>query len=437
MSEPTIPPEIEAVPKRGKGRFFVLGCVVPVAVAALLLVALVWNFKNNLREKMGAGPGAQGAPAWVDGNHRFVPWATPGITYDGPGKLVVYMDNGCKAGAGMADPPGGVIATGKGVTCRDALASVLVPSPRELAVHLPAGYDEAKGKLPLIVAFHGFGQRPGHSVYAFAKALDAAQAEGRLPLTVTAFVDSSLGGTGLDDKRTPWDENGGSWGVNSNIGQYSDHFRQEMLPHLLATYRISERPDETILLGGSMGGTIAINRMIEDPKRFPLVGAFYPGLDLRYSCGGEDRLANYNADCYRSIENDDPKRKMTTHEGVRGRLFTERMFLFPVFDSDRKPGPAWTEDKPVWQRVRENNPTDRLRDAKPNLAGVKLWYLVGDQDDFNIDAQRHEFDKLAEAAGIALYPADHVREGRHDMAFFHQYTDEAIAWMNKELTGKN
>jgi hypothetical protein len=37
--------------------------------------------------------------------------------------------------------------------------------------------------------------------------------------------------------------------------------------------------------------------MLDDPARFPNVGAFYPALDLRYSCNG-NRLADCRPDCY-------------------------------------------------------------------------------------------------------------------------------------------
>ncbi|MDP8224128.1 MAG: alpha/beta hydrolase-fold protein [Candidatus Lernaella stagnicola] len=425
-----------AAPRKPRRKLVVIGCLVPAVVLVLLAVIIVVSVSRQRAGWRKQAAPNKGQPEWVPDGMRFVPWASPGISYDGPGTIVAYMQRGCREGEGMADPLGGVTATGKGIRCREGFPSRMVAGPRDMFIHLPAGYEETTDKLPLIVAFHGFGQRPGHAIYAFAKALDEAQQAGRLPATITVFPDSSLGGNGLDDLSTPWDENGGSWGVNSNVGRFADHFTQEIMPYLLETYRISDKPGDTVLLGGSMGGMMAINYMLDDPRRFPNVGAFYPGLDLRYSCGGDNRLADYSPDCYQPITKDRPNRKMTTHEGIRGRLFVERMFLHPVFDSDKLGGPVWTDEKAVWERVRDNNPVDRLRAEKPDLRGVHIWYLVGDKDDFNIDAQRFEFDKLVTAAGATLYPEAHVRPGRHDMPFFNKHLREAINWMNQRFQAK-
>lgn len=416
-----------------KKRRLLLGCLVPILIVFVMVAVFLASTKRNRAKWQNQAGGRKAQPAWVPEGMRFVPWAAPGITYDGPGRLVVYMERGCREGAGVADPVNGIVATGKGVTCRVGFVSTMVPGPREMVVHLPANFETTPGALPVVYAFHGFGQRPGHSVAAFAGAVDEAQAAGRLPPLITVFLDSSLGGNGLDDLATPWDENGGNWGVNSNRGRFADHFKQEIVPHVVETYRASDEGAKTILLGASMGGTMAVNYMIDDPQRFPNIGAFYPAVDLRFSCGGDDRLGDYSPDCYEPITRDNPNRPMTTHEGMRGRLFSERMFLFPVFNSDSRPGPVWQDNKPVWERVKADNPVDRLRDEKPDLKGTHMWYLVGDKDDFNIDAQVKLFDQLARAAGVSLAPDNHLRPGRHDMGFFHKHVREAIAWMNVRL----
>jgi pimeloyl-ACP methyl ester carboxylesterase len=255
---------------------------------------------------------------------------------------------------------------------------------------------------------------------------------GKLPKVVTAFPDFSISGNGLDDLTTPYEDGGGSWGIDSNLGRFATHFREELLPFLLKTYRVSAEPGKTILLGGSMGGMMAINFALDEPKRFPNIGAFYPPLDLRYSCNG-DRLAPYAPSCYQPLTSFDPARRMTNAPGLKGRLFTERMFLFPVMDSDRSPGPVWKEDLPMADRLRAASPVERLRDHPVDLRGVHIWFVVGDHDDFNINAHAPLFEPLAKKAGADLQPPDHIRPGGHDLDFFNAHVEEAIAWTAARL----
>jgi pimeloyl-ACP methyl ester carboxylesterase len=416
MNQHAAPPE---APPR-KRRWLLLGCLAPVVViVALAIVFIVWAG----RQRQEVAKNEQ--PEWVPQNMRWVSWASPAVVYNGPGELDFYSDFGCAAGDHLPDPENGVTVAGTHVHCLPGVVSQLVRSPRQLFVHRPAGYDPQGEPLPVIIAVHGFGQRPHHSVLVFIEALDEAQRTGRLPKAITVFPDFTLGGAGLDDITTPWDENGGNWGINSNQGRYADHFTRE-------NYRASDQGAKTILLGGSMGGTVVLNAMLDDPQRFPNIGAFYPALDIRYSCNG-NRLGDYDPQCYQPLTTDDPSRRMTTNTGIKGRMFTEKMFLLPVFDSDKFRGDVWREDKPVWERVRENNPVDRLRDKPADLRGVHVWYVVGDQDDFNIDAQTTVFNELAVKAGIELEPPDHIRPGRHDLKFFADYVGEAIDWMARRL----
>jgi S-formylglutathione hydrolase FrmB len=418
-------------PPKSRKRRLLLGCALPLAVVIALL-ALGSHLLAKRLERVGR-PAAQGPqPAWVPAGKRFVPWASYPIVYDGPGRLDAYEPYSCREGAGVADPALAISFSGKAVRCRPGLVSQLVPSPRQLLVHLPAGYDQMKEPLPLVISLHGFGQRPAHVFAAFVNYLDAAEASGKMPKAVTAFPDFSLGGDGLDNPASRWDENSGSWGVNSSIGRYQDYFWQDVLPFLTAHYRLSDNPAKTVVLGGSMGGTMALNIMLDEPRRFPNVGAFYPALDLRYSCNG-DRLAPYRPDCYKPLVDNVPDRRMTTMPGLKGRVFVERFVLYPIFDAGALGGPRWNDGLAMWQRIRRRNPLDRLRDEKPNLAGVHFWYVVGDRDDFNIYSEVPEFDKEATKLGMIVEPADHVRPGKHDLDFFREHVDEALAWVAQRL----
>jgi hypothetical protein len=480
-------------------RWLLLGCLTPILLVGLLAAGvLVLRVYLRARFAQPPGPGRGPQPAWVPAGKRFAKWASPPFAYNGPGRLDVYAPYGCQPGEETPDPEAtGVSIAGKAVRCKPGFASKLVPSPRLLLVHLPPDYEKTTQPLPLIISLHGFGQRPHHAFQAFASYLDEALSNGTLPPAVTVFPDITLGGDGLDDVATPWDENGGNWGVNCNLGRYRDWLTQELLPFVLASYRVSDRPGQTVLLGGSMGGTIAFNLMLDDPKRFPIVGAFYPGFDLRYSCNG-DRLAPYDPACYKPLTDDVPTRRMVTTPGLKGMLFTERFVLYPVFDSDKVPGKIgtedrpererqhtensadrprdgqfnlkgvhvwsmtgnqndfnissveqvvmsrvsdsdkvpgtiWTEDRPVWERLRPENPVDRLRDGQFNLKSVHVWYVVGDHDDFNIFSAAPEFDRLIKKTGVDLQPDNHIRPGGHDLQFFYDHVREALAWTAKQL----
>jgi len=431
-STPTVAPA-----PRKKKRKWLIGCLTPFLLLALLLIVTrVFGVNFGLREAFLRWFLLRNQPTWVPDQAWLVPKLTPLIRYDGPGRLIAYMDHGCEAGDLDPDFKIGRLVTGTAVECRPGMPSELVPAPRHLLVHLPAGYDEYAAPYPLIVALHGWGQLALHSFGFFVAGLDKANAEGRLPKVVTAMPDFSVSGNALVYMTTDYWDTGGSWGINSNLGRFEDYFWQELLPLILREYRVSSEPSQTVIIGGSMGGAQAVNLMIDDPRRLPNVAAFYPAVDLRYSCDG-DRLAPYRPECYLPLTEFVPERPLVHGDTMKTKAQNEKMYLFPVFDSDKTPGPVWQEDKPMWERVREGNPLDRLRDRKPDLSGVHCWYLVGDNDNFNIDDQIHEFGKLAKTLGMTLYPSDdHLRPGRHDAEFYFAHLDEAIAWMNERLTTK-
>lgn len=423
-SDPTPPAE---PPRRRRKRKWLIGCLTPVILIVMLAIAWPlglgkWFFYRN-------------QPDWVPDGSWLIPKFTPLLRYDGPGRLVAFMEHGCEAGDVEPDFKAGRLLTGTGLECRPGIVSELTPSPRQLFVHLPAGYDNNAVPYPVIIAFHGWGQIALHSVNLLTPAIEKAQTEGRLPQAITVMADFTISGDILYRKDLGYWPTGGSWGINSNLGRFEDHFWDELLPLIFREFNASEDPAQTVVIGGSMGGGQAVNMMIDKPRRLPNIAAFYPALDLRYSCNG-DRLAPYTPECYQPLTEFSPERPMVHGEGRIIKAQNEKMYLFPVFDSDQTPGPVWTEDKPMWERIREGNPIDRLRDRRPDLTGVHFWFLAGDGDNFNIDDHAPEFVKLAKELGATIYPDDHIRPGKHDVEFYNEHLDEAIAWMNMRLTAK-
>lgn len=424
MSEPTAP---QSPPPRK--RLFIVGCLTPV-ILILAGVAGLWIIVGQRGKDGFQAP--MGAPDQPAG--RLVPWASPPVAYAGPGTLEAHMAFGCREGSVDPNPRVGVTVVGPNVKCKPGFDSQLLKDSRTVLVHLPAGYDPQRPPLPLVVAMHGFGQRPHHVARALLDSFDRAEADGRLPKVVLVMPDMSISGDGTDRPETPFDDTGGSWGVNSNLGRYADHFIDELLPWILKNFRVSDKPEQTILLGGSMGGTIALNSMIDNPRRFPNIGAFYPAMDLLYSCGGS-RTTDYRDGCYKSINDDNPERPAVA--GPQGPMFTERVFFYPVFDSDQTPGEVWKDNQSVWRRMQQHNPLDRLRSEKPNLTGVHIWYVVGNQDDFNIDSQPPLFNPEAKELGAIIEPENQIRPGRHDIPFIRENLDDAIGWINNRLKANN
>ena len=422
MSETNVP----AIKPARKG-LLIAGCLTPIVLIAVVIGLFIFNISQRAQVQVELPEGME-----FGDDMKFNAWASPTVSYDGAGRLDAYVPFGCRRGIFAADPSRGLTIGGPSTQCRPAMNSALLKGGRTVLVHVPEGYDPNAAPYPLIIAFHGFGQRPHHVARILMPAFDKAQATGKMPKVVLVMPDMSLSGNGLDNTATPWDEISGSWGVNSNHGRFADHLTKELLPWIIENYNVRIDGASTVVLGGSMGGTIALNMMLDDPARFPNVGAFYPGIDLRYSCNG-DRTADYNPDCYRPLTDDNPNRAMVTGHD-QARFFTERTVLYPVFDSDKIKGEVWTEDLPVWQRVRERNVVDRLRDNKPDLTGVHVWYIVGMNDDFNIDAQSTVFNELIQAAGATLAPLDQLRPGRHDIPFIHNNIDDAITWINERLS---
>ncbi len=409
-------------PRRG---LLIIGCLAPVLLVLAAIGYIVWQLLDAKDEAMPL-PAELSEDEW-----RVVPWASPPFVYDGPGQLDAYMDNGCRRGIFTPDPERGMSLGGLGVRCQPGMPSEILGAPRALLVHLPSNYRKDGEPLPLVIAFHGFGQRPHHVARALIAQMEKAMNDGWLPPVVLALPDMSLSGNGLDNPVTQWDETGGSWGVNSNLGRFADHLKNELVPFLQETYNVRRDPAGTIVLGASMGGTIALNMMIDEPQRYPNVGAFYPAVDLRYSCQGK-RTLNYDPACYKPLTTDDQNRPMVVNPR-QAYLFTEKVFLYPVFDSDRVQGIVWTEDKPVWERVRAANPVDRLRDAKPDLTGVHIWYVVGENDDFNIDATVPVFNPVAKELGATIEPDRQIRPGNHDIPFIEQNLGDALRWVAERL----
>lgn len=126
-------------------------------------------------------------------------------------------------------------------------------------VYLPKAYDDkeqADTKWPLIVWLHGmFEDDMRFHVRGGAPMIDAAVKDGTLSPCV--FVCPNGGRTSMY--------------VNRKDKKYEDLVTKDLLAHLAATYRISDRRDQRAIMGVSMGGFGAMKIAFKHPDLFGIV----------------------------------------------------------------------------------------------------------------------------------------------------------------------
>ena len=182
-----------------------------------------------------------------------------------------------------------------------------------------------------------------------------------------------------------------------------------------------------------MGGYCTLYYGVRHPSFSRILVPIYPCADLRYGVRG-NKLADFDPAGYALIGSDNPRR--IVNGTLLGGLFglTEKWLYYPVFDSDREPGPAWSEDLPVWKRLSEANPVEMLDAGAADLSGQKYYIIVGSTDDFNLDAHVPLLVPRLEAHGAAVSPAGKILPGgRHSQQFILDHVDEILAWVGERL----
>lgn len=351
------------------------------------------------------------------------PWESRTLTFEGKGTLNAYMGDD-------AIPP-----RGPSVRFEKPLRSGALGAERPLLVYLPPGYDPAGPAYPVIFAVHGFSSRPQTWGLLLLDALEAAIADGVIPPLVVAMPDVSLSGNGRDDRRTWYDDRSGSFGINSNRGRFEDHFFDEVAPFVFSSFNVRRDPRGVVLMGSSMGGFCVLYYGITRPGFSHILVPIYPCADLRYGVRGR-KLENYDPAGYALIDNDNPCRVVNASQLGGAVGLTEKWLYYPVFDSDRSPGPAWSEDLPVWKRLSDVNPVEILDRGSVDLSGQGYYLVVGSQDDFNLDAHVPLIVPRLEAHGAVVEPAEHVLPaGRHSQPFITENLPAIFAWMGRQLAG--
>ena len=343
--------------------------------------------------------------------------------YDGDGVLIAHITD---------DP---IIPEGPGVVIDAPLASDILGETRPLMVYLPPGYDEnCIDAYPVIFTLHGSSGRAQTWINLLIDPLESAIETGTMPPVVVVSGDYSIAGNGTDDPRTPFDDRRGARYINSNRGRFRDHFFEEIVPFIFENYHVRTDPGGVVLMGNSMGGFGVLYYALTEPNFSHVLVPIYPTADMRYGIDG-DKIAPYNPESYRPINTDNPKRIVNGAPlfGLFG--VTEQWIYYAVFNSDTEPGEVWTNDLPVWKRLKDHNPADILRDSPPDLSDQRYFIIAGDRDEFNSDDVLKVLLPLLESAGALVDPETNIIPGGfHDDEFVTEHLDDIFLWLSVILT---
>jgi S-formylglutathione hydrolase FrmB len=181
-------------------------------------------------------------------------------------------------------------------------------------------------------------------------------------------------------------DGGAGFYINSKDGKnrYEDFLIQEFLPFVERRYRVSTSRANRAISGVSMGGYGALHLAFRHPQLFSSVGA--------HSAALVETIPAFAADAQRSL-----------HTRIFGGVFGNP--LDPAF----------------WQL---NSPITLARTT--NLAGLRIYFDCGDQDDYNFEAGAAALDKILTARHI---PHEfHLYPGRHDYAYFADHIPASLSF---------
>jgi S-formylglutathione hydrolase FrmB len=259
-------------------------------------------------------------------------------------------------------------ATGR-IEC-NSLPSKILAHPVNYCVILPPSYDADKTRrFPILYFFHGLGDNEQMFIHA-----------GGFNLVQDLWERGQIGEFLI---ATPNAD--ATFYINSRDGKirYEDFLVQEFLPGIETRYRTRPGSANRGVAGVSMGGYGALHLAFRHPQLFSAVSAHSPAII--------DKLPAFTAP--------------TSGGSMRSRV------LGATFGSP--PDPAF------WDR---NSPLTLARSA--NLAGVKIYFDCGDQDDFGFESGATALDKILASRHIPHEA--HIYPGRHDWQYFAEHLPASL-----------
>jgi len=237
--------------------------------------------------------------------------------------------------------------------------SKILGHPVAYCVILPPSYDAEKARrYPILYLLHGLGDNEQMLIHS-----------GGFNLVQDLWERHQLG-----DFLIVTPDGGSSFYINSRDGRlrYEDFFLQEFLPQIEKRYRTQPGRAFRGIAGISMGGYGALHLAFRHPELFGSVGA--------HSAALLEKL---------------PTVKVTVSDSrqtARSRIFGD------VFGSPLDPA--------FWK---QNDPLAIARSA--SLAGLRIYFDCGSEDDFGFDAGAVALDKALGSRHIPhefhLYPGGH------------------------------
>jgi S-formylglutathione hydrolase FrmB len=246
-----------------------------------------------------------------------------------------------------------------------SLPSKILARAIPYCVLLPPSYDTEKTRrYPILYLLHGLGDNDQFLIHS-----------GGMNLVQDLWERKQLGEFLIVTPAA-----GMSFYINSQDGKrrYEDFFLQEFMPGVEKRYRAQAGRSSRGIAGISMGGYGALHIAFRHPQLFAAVGA--------HSAALIEKLPNVSAQ--------------------NARQMSQLRVLGEAFGSPF--------DAAFWN---QNDPLTIARTA--NLAGLKIYFDCGSEDDYGFDAGAVALDKLLTSRHIAhefhLYP------GGHDWDYFAEH----------------
>jgi S-formylglutathione hydrolase FrmB len=265
-------------------------------------------------------------------------------------------------------------ATGR-VECNN-LPSKILSRQVPYCIVLPPSFDANKTRqFPILYFLHGLGDNEQFFIHSGAWNLTEDMWEkGALKEFLIA---------------TP--EAGASFYIDSRDGKnrYEDFLLQEFFPYIEKRYRAAPGRGHRAIAGISMGGYGALHLAFRHPQLFASAGA--------HSAALIDKLPAFLG---------------SSPDSPRARV------LGAVFGSP--PDPVF------WDR---NSPLALARTA--NLAGLKIYFDCGDQDDYGFETGAAALDKILSSRQV---PHEfHIYPGRHDAVYFGEHLPASLTFASQSF----
>jgi len=255
----------------------------------------------------------------------------------------------------------------------NAIPSKILARSVSYCVVLPASFDAEKTKrFPILYELHGLGDNEQFFVHSGLWNLVEDQRErGELK----DFLIATPAG-------------GASFYINSKDGRvrYEDFLLRELFPFIEKKYRASPGRANRAISGVSMGGYGVLHLAFRHPQLFSSVSA--------HSAALIEKLPAF----------------VNAPQSPRSRILGGVFGIPP--------------DIAFWNA---NSPLTLARSA--NLAGLKIYFDCGDQDDYGFEAGATALDKILKARKIAH--EFHIYPGRHDPGYFATHIPASLAFHSR------